>query len=175
MLTFSNKAIVLYIVPLAFGKAILCVCVCYCSDTKMGKARIYRCSLCPTTNYKYRLEAHFYKHHVALSDCPYFCSLCLFRCLKEKELHRHVQGYNRHKELAKGFEDPAWLKASDTPYLLQPGDIVPLSKEETDVWHSHHTKAKEQPDMEQVATAAGLDEYLATLDAGVWGSCVTSD
>ncbi|KAH3714785.1 hypothetical protein DPMN_057486 [Dreissena polymorpha] len=39
---------------------------------------------------------HVQKHHFALSEAPFYCSFCLFRCSTREALEKHVIDYRRH-------------------------------------------------------------------------------
>jgi hypothetical protein len=39
---------------------------------------------------KYRVIGHILKTHLTLTDVPYYCSLCLFRCQEWNDLIKHV-------------------------------------------------------------------------------------
>ncbi|KAH3710689.1 hypothetical protein DPMN_070181 [Dreissena polymorpha] len=48
---------------------------------------------------------HIYKHHVALDDCPFYCTLCMFRCTTKEALQKHVTNYTKHTALAGNNND----------------------------------------------------------------------
>ena len=41
---------------------------------------------------KYRVIGHIMKTHLALTDVPYYCSLCLFQCQQWNDLIKQIQG-----------------------------------------------------------------------------------
>ena len=56
---------------------------------------------------------HLYKHHVALDEAPYYCTLCMFRSLGRRELEKHVGHYAPHDQRVEAF------KQSKIPYDLK--------------------------------------------------------
>ena len=107
------------------------------------RGHAYQCLYCrPPKVYiqeKRRVEAHVYKHHIALERAPYYCKLCLFRCATQDELERHVLNFKIHRD--RQSQQPAdydvqqdLLKSND-PYYLTARDIKCLSAESSeDVW-----------------------------------------
>ncbi|KAH3735956.1 hypothetical protein DPMN_042517 [Dreissena polymorpha] len=53
----------------------------------------------------YRMVDHIYKHHVALDDCPFYCTVCMFRCTTKEALQKHVTNYTKHTALAGNNND----------------------------------------------------------------------
>ena len=56
-----------------------------------GRGRVYKCLACGYLEEKRWVVGHWYKalkHH---TEAPYYCSICLFRATKEKELQDHVK------------------------------------------------------------------------------------
>ena len=42
---------------------------------------------------KSRVENHIYKYHLALDQCPFYCTFCLFRSTEKTPLQQHVYTY----------------------------------------------------------------------------------
>ncbi|KAH3868559.1 hypothetical protein DPMN_031708 [Dreissena polymorpha] len=68
---------------------------------KARKRPLFSCIHCKkniTTyiNERYRMFDHVQKHHFALSEAPFYCSMCLFRCSTIEALLKHVTYYRRH-------------------------------------------------------------------------------
>ena len=90
---------------------------------------------------------HIYKYHVPLERCPYYCTLCLFRSVKKRDLDRHVRGYQPHRRLASDMgkeNDPGdFLKQSKTPFVVSDKDLVRLTREESEaIWKSRERGTK---------------------------------
>ncbi|KAH3787839.1 hypothetical protein DPMN_165968 [Dreissena polymorpha] len=47
-------------------------------------------------NERYRMVYHVQKHHYALSEAPFYCSMCLYRCSTREALVKLVTDYRRH-------------------------------------------------------------------------------
>ena len=46
---------------------------------------------------KYRVIGHIMKTHLTLTDVPYYCSRCLFRCQQWNDLIKHVRHFRPHQ------------------------------------------------------------------------------
>ena len=44
----------------------------------------------------HRMEDHILKAHITPGRIPYFCRLCLFRCMSKQQIIHHVTHYARH-------------------------------------------------------------------------------
>ena len=92
--------------------------------TAKHKGRAYSCVRCSRTRKSYTdvklwVENHIYKYHLALDQCPFYCTLCLFRSSEKTSLQQHVYTYNRHRQEAKtmGITD-------STPYLQERAQLL---------------------------------------------------
>ena len=73
-----------------------------------------------------RIEDNLMKTHLSLTQVPYYCKLCLFRCQKREKLDHHVEGHKRHKLMAdkRNIKDSSVrLVANAKPHGFGPGDI----------------------------------------------------
>jgi hypothetical protein len=67
-----------------------------------GKRRMFSCIVCetgpdgPYVAERYRVVEHIYKQHFAISETPFHCKLCQFRCTTKDALDKHVTCYKRH-------------------------------------------------------------------------------
>ena len=68
---------------------------------------------------------HVYKYHLALDQCLFYCTLCLFRSTENTPLQQHVYTYNRHRQEAKkiGVNDSAPF-LQESPYIIGDSDYV---------------------------------------------------
>ncbi len=145
------------------------------SQTTMGKARAYRCSKCPFTETRHRAVAHFYKYHVSLSEAPFYCTLCLFRCTNLKDLDAHVKGYRPHVDKSK-LDDGTHCKTSQCPYSVKDSDLIKLSKVDSDSWWA----GRKAPAPKEAALP-NLDDRLsdilgtAMISADLAAPCVDLD
>jgi hypothetical protein len=70
--------------------------------SKTRRRPLFKCLRCienrqpPHVNERYRMVDHLQKHHFALDQVPFYCSLCLFRCITKSALVKHVTDYKRH-------------------------------------------------------------------------------
>ncbi|XP_060566670.1 uncharacterized protein LOC132725552 [Ruditapes philippinarum] len=77
------------------------------TDKGVKKGRLYSCIHCEKAGKsyreaRYRVVGHILKHHLSLDQTPFYCSLCMFRCLTADALQKHVTGYKRHLLMAEG-------------------------------------------------------------------------
>lgn len=111
-------------------------------DLVKSRGYVYQCGRCPFRGEKNRVTDHFYKYHVPLEMCNYYCTLCLFRCQTEYELRSHVRGYSKHirevealKRSGSARDERIYLKKSESPFLFIDGrDIVKQSYEESNTY-----------------------------------------
>ena len=74
--------------------------------------RIWICLECsdePFCGPRYRVETHLVRdHHPTPEESPFYCSMCHFCCLTQKELANHLSHYKPHgilcREVMKQFE-----------------------------------------------------------------------
>lgn len=97
-------------------------------DVRKTKRRQFSCMYCVRAKRshvaeRYRMVAHIYKHHLALDQAPFYCTLCLFRCTTKDALDRHVVNYAKHAtEAANIGGDPGrFLGQNPNPRLIQEG------------------------------------------------------
>lgn len=108
-------------------------------DLVRTRGYLYVCGRCPYRGEKNRVTDHFYKYHVPLEHCDYFCTLCMFRCRNEYDLNSHTRGYGKHvrevQTLQKNgqvYNERNYLKKASIPYLFEDGrDIVKQSHSES--------------------------------------------
>lgn len=106
------------------------------------RGRAYKCNRCENfIGERAKVVSHVYKLHVPLEEAPFYCTLCLFRCQRQKELTKHVRGFvphlNRQEALEKlgPVDAKLFLKQSTKPYAIQESDMVRLSREESEsIW-----------------------------------------
>ena len=55
------------------------------------RGRVYRCLVCGYMAGKGRVVSHWYKTHRHYTEAPFYCTVCLFRATKEKELVEHIK------------------------------------------------------------------------------------
>ena len=103
---------------------------------RMGRA--WQCMRClneegkRVVDRKSRIEKHLMKTHLSLTQVPYYCKLCLFRCQKREQLDHHVDVHKRHKLMAekRNIKDRSvCLVAKAKPHVFGPGDYMVLSSE----------------------------------------------
>ena len=78
---------------------------------------------------KYRVIGHNMKTHLALTDVPYYCSLCLFRCQQWNDLIKHVCHFRPH-QIQRGqvmardrWTGEAYRKINKPPVQLMEGRL----------------------------------------------------
>ena len=85
-------------------------------------------------DWKSRIEEHMMMTHLSLTQAPYYCKLCLFRCQKREQLDHHVEVKKRHKRVAekRNIKDSSvCLVANAKPHVFGPRDYVMLSSEQS--------------------------------------------
>ena len=105
------------------------------------RGRAYQCLHClkkpgkRVIDIRCRLEDHIFKMHLSLSDVPFYCRLCLFRCKKREQLLSHITGYPQHVQMAtlRGVTNHAeFLHENTDPYVIALNiDYAVLSVEES--------------------------------------------
>ena len=105
------------------------------------RGRAYQCLHClkkpgkRVIDIRCRLEDHIFKMHLSLSDVPFYCRLCLFRCKKREQLLSHITGYPQHVQMAtlRGVTNHAeFLHENPDPYVIALNvDYAVLSVEES--------------------------------------------
>ena len=104
------------------------------------RGRAYQCLHCfhkkgkKVIDVKGRLEDHILREHMTFQEVPFYCSLCLFRCLKWEQLVHHVSAYKRHVTMAlKGnvVDNSAYLIQNPNPYKFGPLDYHIFTAEES--------------------------------------------
>ena len=116
----------------------------FASDNKPKPVRrVWECLLCTEEEYtgpRYRVETHLIRDHFTdQADAPYFCNLCKFTCMTEKELERHTDHYRPHTVLKEeaircGEQKPdrSYFITNLNPKKLTPGKhLKQLSREES--------------------------------------------
>ena len=81
-----------------------------------------------------RLEDHILREHMTFQEVPFYCSLCLFRCLKWAQLVPHVSAYKRHVTMvlkANVIDNSAYLILNPNPYKFGPLDYHIFTAEES--------------------------------------------
>ena len=108
-------------------------------DARRTKRRQFTCLHCAKkgnirVTEKYRMVDHIYKHHVALDDCPFYCTLCMFRCTTKEALQKHVTNYTKHTALAGNNNDQTrFLRNNANPKPVSEGtDFREATQYETD-------------------------------------------
>ena len=67
---------------------------------------------------------HVQKHHFALSEAPFYCSMCLFRCSTREALVKHVTDYRRHALMSAmqgGGDQSRFLIENPHPRVVKEG------------------------------------------------------
>ena len=75
-----------------------------------------------------------YKFHLALDQCPYFCTLSLFRLKEKTPLQQHVNIYTRHRQEAQKMgviDSTPFLQESPASYTIEDSDYVQHSQQES--------------------------------------------
>jgi len=93
---------------------------------------VYQCAKCKergneVKGQKMKITCHILRDHRSLDNVPFYCKLCMFRCLRRKELDIHLTTYERHKLMAKG-QNPKDLDPSTM--LVENQDAQPISQSE---------------------------------------------
>ena len=105
-----------------------------CKVKKMGSHKKFLCKRCPYQGERQRVIDHIYKLHLPLESSPYYCTLCLFRCSKMKDLKRHLKGYRLHQVRAQGLRpgqtEARHLKMANFPYEVSSADMTEVEEEE---------------------------------------------
>lgn len=132
------------------------------------RGRAYACTRCNFTAEKFRVIGHVYKHHLALEQAPFYCTLCLFRCTRKRDLERHIKGFGPHvqraQELAAGKDDAVFLKESQHPYVLGEADFKRASREDSqEQWSSRERGDEAGPAPEKKDEDALPEQLLSFL------------
>ena len=102
--------------------------------------RAYECLACYYQKGKrkvdelHRMEDHILKAHITPGRIPYFCLLCLFRCMSKQQIIHHVTHYARHVSIPKErniLDHSQWIAGSSTPHQFTDRDYRKLSAEES--------------------------------------------
>ncbi|CAG2239933.1 unnamed protein product [Mytilus edulis] len=114
-------------------------------NSKRGDA--YECVRCQTSkavinSYKHVVN-HIRKQHLLATQCPYWCTLCDYRCDTQEELAKHVDTYPVHKKIV-GIQETSGITInpdsfcghSDMPYFISSDDIVAFNKEKSEEHYS---------------------------------------
>ncbi|CAC5378747.1 unnamed protein product [Mytilus coruscus] len=137
-------------------------------DLVRTRGYLYVCGRCPFRGEKSRVINHFYKYHVPLEHCDYFCTLCMFRCRSEYDLNSHTRGYTKHvrevqtlQKNGQTYNERNYLKKASVANIFEDGrDIVKQSYAESQKhWASRagiRIKSFPKP------TKPSLSKYTAT-------------
>ncbi|MES9881064.1 MAG: hypothetical protein ABW185_09305 [Sedimenticola sp.] len=142
-----------------------------------SRGHVYRClhctSLKPYEGEKRRVVSHIYKDHVPLTRAPFYCKICLFRCLDEESLIRHVTVYPLHTQkqkelLARGYngsDETALLRATH-PYLVHEGrDMVKLNNDDSEsIWSNRGKSVVEGTPVMQNSQVGNEDVWGIIMD-----------
>ena len=138
---------------------------------RMGRA--WQCMRClneegkRVVDRKSRIEEHLMKTHLPLTQVPYYCKLCLFRCQKREQLDHHVEVHKRHKTMAekRNIKDSSvCLVANAKPLVFGPGDYAMLSSEQS-LQHFLGFRGTETPSVEAETSSTG-SPMLTTQTVG---------
>lgn len=95
-----------------------------------SRRKTYTCVHCSKnganyTGERYRVIDHIQKHHLALDQVPFYCTLCMFRCSTRDALEKHVVGYKRHTLIASttgaSVNERRYLVENNNPRVLTEG------------------------------------------------------
>ena len=81
-----------------------------------------------------RVQDHILRKHISPDRVPYFCRLCLFRCMTKDKIWNHVINYDRHKMMAQDrhiIDHSQWFAVSPTPHKFSDRDYRRLSADES--------------------------------------------
>lgn len=138
-----------------------------------NRGRAFQCLRCskdkPYINEKLKVISHVYKHHIALQEAPFYCTLCLFRCQKWQQLKQHVKGFAPHIFRVKAIhdrgevhEEAKHLKKSEKPYQVGEADMCRLETEQsTKIWQERKKKDRGTGDI--VLDALQTSDLLSSL------------
>ncbi|KAH3874898.1 hypothetical protein DPMN_038155 [Dreissena polymorpha] len=144
-------------------------------EARRTKRRQFTCLHCAKkgnirVTEKYRMVDHIYKHHVALDDCPFYCTLCMFRCTTKEALQKHVTNYTKHTALAGNNKDPTrFLRNNANPKPVSEGtDFREATQYETDhrvimISDSLMSDHEEEENNDGLVTIKVTPEILAQL------------
>ena len=77
---------------------------------------------------------HVLKSHVSRDRVPYYCRLCLFKCMTRQQIDHHTTYYSRHVAMAsvKGVSKHAeWQQVSPVSYCISDSDLLKFSQEQS--------------------------------------------
>ena len=76
------------------------------------------------------IEDHNLKTHVERDRIPYYCRLCMFKCMTQHQMNHHVNHYSRHLTRARELavtNHQEWMEASPIPYKIGETDLLKFS------------------------------------------------
>ena len=136
-----------------------------------GRGRVYKCLACGYLEEKRRVIGHWYKAHKHYTEAPYYCSICLFRATKEKDLQDHVKPgvyppHQRGIDLKHQMNQPVdefnmLMKSHTAKYPVEGQDIACLSPEESlAIWGQRRRHSTVDRSMQR---ASSSENILSTL------------
>ena len=140
---------------------------------RMGRA--WQCLRCrneegkPTVDRKCRIEEHLMKVHLSLTEVPFYCKLCLFRCQRREQLDHHVNAHKRHMEMAVKrniLDHTPCLVVNAKPHVFGPADYGALTSEES-LQHFMGFRGTSTPSAVEESSIVGSPLYTAATAGAV--------
>ena len=116
------------------------------------------------------MEDHILKTHVRRDRIPYYCHLCMFKCITQHQMNHDVNHYSRHLTRAR---EPAitnhqeWMEASPIPYKIRETDLLKFSEKESVLFFLKKQSGEQSPvtaTVEQMS-AASPDQLAGALSS----------
>ena len=113
---------------------------------------------------------HVLKSHVSRDRVPYYCRLCLFKCMTRQQMDHHTTHYRRHVAMAsvRGVTNHAeWQQVSPIPYSISDSDLLKFSQEESLLYYLKKMANVTTPLQKSVSqmVAASTDLLASSLSA----------
>lgn len=160
--------------PLYFQKIKMSQMLVPSRTSVASRGRVYKCLRCttiqPYLGERRRVVSHVYKDHIALVNCPYYCTVCLFRSVDAMSMRRHTTTYPPHQQKMRDLQqrgsmisDATAMRQSTDPYHLQEGvdlqRLDGLSSE--DLWKARTKLCAVEPGIPFMTDAAVYAENNA--------------
>ena len=139
---------------------------------KTGRGRAYKCLQCGYMEEKRRVISHWYKTHLHYTESPFYCTVCLFRATKEKDLIDHIKPgvyppHQRGVDLKQQMNIPVdinnmLIRNHAAKYPVEGVDYICMTQEESvSIWGQR--KRSSSIGSQSIQQEASTDNILPTL------------
>ncbi|CAG2235515.1 unnamed protein product [Mytilus edulis] len=122
---------------------------------------------------------HVQFNHTTYNHCPYFCTICHFKCNSLNRLENHVTKYKLHAKLAADVQDSqdnTFLKKNTAPYnvtwgnqgtedlaINYPGIVIDVQEEVVEIITNTETPIKTTDAETQTDTKCNMEDFEKQL------------